>query len=171
MDELYNRQLQEKLLAIYKTLLTMGANKEDAEDVVQETAIQFIQYIDGISPNEASAWLYKVAIHKYYDLLKKSRSQHKYLISFRLEDLLELHTPETIVMQQELQQEIVTQLSSLSDKEAQLILLKYSADLSLKDIATLFGTTDKTIKTQLARAKSKLKQRLQEVYNGGKINF
>ncbi|WP_153062598.1 RNA polymerase sigma factor [Metasolibacillus meyeri] len=159
------------MLAIYKTLLTMGAKKEDAEDIVQETAIQFIQYINGISPNEASAWLYKVAIHKYYDLIKKSQAQQKYVISFRLEDLLEVGTPETIVLQQELQWEIAAQLSTLSDKEAQLILLKYSADLSLKDIATLFGTTDKTVKTQLARAKNKLKQRLQEVYNGRKIDF
>ncbi|WP_107942805.1 RNA polymerase sigma factor [Metasolibacillus fluoroglycofenilyticus] len=171
MDELYNKQLQEKLLAIYKTLLTMGARKEDAEDIVQETAIQFIQYIDGISPNDASAWLYKVAIHKYYDLIKKSKSQQKYIISFQLDDLLEHSTPEIVVIRQELQQEIIAQLATLSDKEAQLILLKYSADLSLKDIATLFNTTDKTVKTQLARAKSKLKLRLQEVYNGGKINF
>ncbi|WP_042475454.1 RNA polymerase sigma factor [Bacillus ndiopicus] len=171
MNELHKKQLQEKLLAIYKTLLTMGAQKEDAEDILQETAIQFIQYIDGISPNDASAWLYKVAIHKYYDLIKKSQSQHNYVISFRLEDLLERRTPETIIMQQELQREIVARLATLSDKEAQLILLKYSAELSLKDIATLFGTTDKTVKTQLARAKNKLKQQLQEVYNGGKIDF
>lgn len=82
MDELYNKQLQEKLLAIYKTLLTMGARKEDAEDIVQETAIQFIQYIDGISPNDASAWLYKVAIHKYYDLIKSQNHSKNTLFHF-----------------------------------------------------------------------------------------
>ncbi|MEG0473280.1 MAG: sigma-70 family RNA polymerase sigma factor [Solibacillus sp.] len=171
MDERYNKQLQEKLLAVYKTLLKMGARKEDAEDIVQETAIQFIQYIDGISPNAASAWLYKVAIHKYYDLLKKAQSQQAYVITFQLEDLLDNETPEKIILQQELQQEITDQLRHLSDKESQLLLLKYGAGLSLKDIATLTNTTDKTVKTQLARAKSNLKQRLKEAQHGGKINF
>ncbi|MEO4054790.1 sigma-70 family RNA polymerase sigma factor [Solibacillus sp. CAU 1738] len=171
MNEQISKQLQVKLLAVYKTLLKMGARKEDAEDIVQETAIQFIQYIDGITPNDASAWLYKVAIHKYYDSLKKEKSQQAYLITFRLDDLLDCDTPEKIMLQQELQHDIVKQLRRMSEKEARLLILKYSADLSLKDIAKLTGTTDKTVKTQLARAKEKLKQLLKEAQNGGKIDF
>lgn len=171
MNEQYSKQLQVKLLAVYKTLLKMGARKEDAEDIVQETAIQFIQYIDGISPTDASAWLYKVAIHKFYDSLKKEKTQQAYYITFRLDDLLDSETPEKMLLQQELQHEIVTQLKRMSEKEARLLVMKYSANLSLKDIAKLTGTTDKTVKTQLARAKEKLKQLMKEVNHGGKINF
>lgn len=171
MNEQISKQLQVKLLAVYKTLLKMGARKEDAEDIVQETAIQFIQFIEGITPNDASAWLYKVAIHKYYDSLKKEKSQQAYFITFQLDDLLDYDTPEKIILEQELQHEIVNQLRRMSEKEARLLVLKYSADLSLKDIAQLTGTTDKTVKTQLARAKEKLKQLLKEAHRGGKIDF
>lgn len=40
----------------------MGAIKQDAEDVVQETAYQFIKYIAGIKVEQAEAWLFRVAI-------------------------------------------------------------------------------------------------------------
>ncbi|EON70803.1 sigma factor [Lysinibacillus sphaericus] len=73
MNELFGKHLQEKLKTIQFTLLKMGAGKQDAEDILQETAYQFSKYIDGIDTEFAEAWLYRVAINKYYDALKNKK--------------------------------------------------------------------------------------------------
>lgn len=54
-------------------------------------------------------------------------------------------------------------LRKIPQKYAEILLLKYSGDLSLKDIAIIYGTTDKSIKTQLARAKKKMRKMIEEV--------
>lgn len=155
MNEKFGKQLQEKLRAIQFTLLKMGASTQDAEDILQETAYQFIKYIDGIDAKFAEAWLYRVAINKYYDSLKKQKHANQYVLSFNLQDLLDEQTPEQYLLQKEQLATVQQCLNRLQPKETELLLLKYSADLSLKEIAVLFGTTDKTIKTLLARAKKK----------------
>ncbi|MBW8351585.1 sigma-70 family RNA polymerase sigma factor [Bacillus sp. IITD106] len=162
MNEAFGKKLQKKLHSVYLTLMKMGASKEDAEDITQDTAIQFLQYIDGIEINYAQAWLYRVAINKYYDLLKKRKSHEKYILAFDMSQLFDYNTPEHFLLRKELQQDVQHVLKQMKQKEAEILLMKYSANFSLKEIAILFNTTDKTIKTQLARAKQKLVILLEE---------
>ncbi|MCR2822286.1 RNA polymerase sigma factor [Lederbergia panacisoli] len=156
MNEAFGKTLQNKMHSVYLTLIKMGSSKEDAEDIMQDTAIQFLQYIDGIEITFAQAWLYRVAINKYYDSLKKRKSHEKYILAFDMGQLFDYDTPEHVLLRKELQLDVQRALKQMKPKEAEILLLKYSADFSLKDIAVLFDTTDKTIKTQLARAKQKL---------------
>ncbi|WP_425516857.1 hypothetical protein [Sporosarcina aquimarina] len=53
--------------------------------MTQETALQFLQYIDGIDIDLAQAWLYRVAINKYYDMLKKKKIRENYILAFNYE--------------------------------------------------------------------------------------
>ncbi|KIL80092.1 RNA polymerase sigma factor [Bacillus badius] len=162
MNDAFEKKLQQQLHVVYLTLMKMGTSKEDAEDITQETVIEFLQYIDGIDSNFAQAWLYRVAINKYYDLLKKKKSHANYILTFNMNELFDYNTPEYLLLRKELQKDIQHVLRRMKQKEAELLLMKYSANFSLKDIAILFHTTDKTIKTQLARAKRKLVKLLEE---------
>ncbi|WP_203361951.1 RNA polymerase sigma factor [Bacillus sp. REN10] len=162
MNDTLGNKLQQKLHSVCLTLIKMGASKEDAEDITQETVIQFLQYIDGVDIDFAQAWLYRVAVNKYYDLLRKKKSHKNYILAFDMSQLFNHDTPEHVLLRKELQKDIQRVLRQMKPKEAELLLLKYSANFSLKDIAILFHTTDKTIKTQLARAKQKLVKLLEE---------
>lgn len=162
MNDTFGKKLQQKLHPVFLTLIKMGASKEDAEDITQETALQFLQYIDGIDIDLAQAWLYRVAINKYYDMLKKKKTHENYILAFNMNELFNYETPEHFLLRKELQKDIQSILEQLKPKEAELLLMKYSADFSLKDIAVLFNTTDKTVKTQLARAKQKLMKLIEE---------
>ena len=162
MNEVFERKLQGKLNPVYLILIKMGASKEDAEDITQETAIQFIQYMEGIEVEFAQAWLYRVAIHKYYDLLKKKKTHKTYILAFDMHQLFNYETPEHFLLKKEVREKVQRALKTMKPKEAELLLLKYSANFSLKDIAQLFDTTDKTIKTRLARARKKLIGLLEE---------
>ncbi|KAA0547167.1 sigma-70 family RNA polymerase sigma factor [Bacillus sp. BGMRC 2118] len=162
MDEQVGLFLHEKLKGVHTLLMKMGACKEDAEDIVQETAFQFVQYLDTLDDEYVDAWLYRVAINKYYDSIRKRKHKDHYIQTFRMDDLLDWKTPEEIVLEKELQQWVSYCLRKLPQKDAELLLLKFSGDLSLKDIAIIYKTTDKTIKTQLARAKKKMRTLMEE---------
>ncbi|KIL49519.1 RNA polymerase sigma factor [Jeotgalibacillus soli] len=106
MNDAFGGKLQQKLHAVHLTLIKMSASKEDAEDLTQETAIQFLQYIDGIEVEFTQAWLYRAAINKYYDLLKKKKSHEKYILAFDMSQLFDHGTPEQLLLRKELQQDI-----------------------------------------------------------------
>lgn len=168
MNDAFGKRLQQKLHLVYLTLIKMGVSKEDAEDITQETAIRFLQYIDGIEVQFAQAWLFRVAINIYYDSLRREKTREKYILSFDTTELFEFDTPEQMLLQKEFLNNIQSVLSKMKPKEAELLLLKYSADFSLKEIASVFQTSDKTIKTQLARAKQKMLKLIKEDYKNGR---
>lgn len=172
MDELLNRYLQGTMQSVYWCLLKMGAQKEDAEDIVQETVFQFVQYFESLPGDYLDAWLFRVAINKYYDQLRRQKYREQYINYWNLEDLIDLETPEKAVLQNEDKTLLWKVLQRLSPKEAELLILKYSAEFSLKDIAIIYQTTDKTIKTQLTRTKKKMKKYLKEdEHFGERFNF
>lgn len=163
MDEqLLDLYLREKMKNVYFLLLRMGAIKEDAEDIVQDTAFQFVQYLDTIQEEYRDRWLFRVAINKYYDRLRKLKNKDNYVKTFSLDDLLDWKTPEQLILKKELHTFLLECLDKLTQKEAELLLLKYSGELSLKDIAIIYDTTDKSMKTQLARAKKKMRKYIEE---------
>jgi RNA polymerase sigma factor (sigma-70 family) len=71
-SEIINEIFQQKMNLIYKYLVKLGCDQESAEDIVQDTFYKALKYIDGIQENKLSAWLFKVAINKYYDLCRKN---------------------------------------------------------------------------------------------------
>lgn len=167
MDEQLGLYINKKLKAVYFLLIKMGAIKEDAEDIIQETAIQFVQYLDTIQEDYIDAWLFRVAINKYYDSLRKRKYKDKYVNSVKIEDLLDWTTPEDIMIKNELHTMLSECLGKIPQKDAELLLLKYCGELTLKDIAIIYGTTDKSIKTMLVRAKKKVRKVMEEVQRFG----
>ena len=70
-DSMMGEKLNEILKIVYSYLIKMGASKEDAEDIIQDTAYKFLQYIDSIQFNNTKAWLFRVAVNQYYDMSRK----------------------------------------------------------------------------------------------------
>lgn len=70
-DSMMEKKLNEILKFVYSYLIKMGASKEDAEDIIQDTAYKFLQYIDSVQIDNIQSWLFRVAVNKYYDLSRK----------------------------------------------------------------------------------------------------
>lgn len=156
MNSQWTDQLAAELQLVYRKLLQMGATKEDAEDLIQETAIQFLHYLSAIEPEKARAWLYRTAIHRFYDSLRKQKRWHAYIESGNWRETSASISPEEQLIQVESAAEIQKYMEQLSPKDQELLTLKYISQLSLEEIADLHMTSDKTIKTQLARARKRL---------------
>lgn len=152
-DSMMVKKLNEILKFVYAYLLKMGASKEDAEDIIQDTAYKFLQYIDSVQIDHIQSWLFRVAINQYYDLSRKQSRRRDILLKFNVQEIFEEETPEKVLMQSELERDIQEILTNLNPKYRQLLLLKYSTGLKIKDIAELYSMKEGSIKTILHRAR------------------
>lgn len=156
--------LYKRLDIIYKYLMKIGLNKEDAEDIIQETAYRFLLHFEIIETKKAKSWLFKVALNLYYDLLRRGKKN----VNIELENLnlIEKELTEEIVINNENIIEIKEIFNLLTPTFKHLLVLKYELELSYKDIADLLGVNENSIKTYLYRARQQFKAYYKEGYHG-----
>ncbi|WP_139492071.1 RNA polymerase sigma factor [Brevibacillus dissolubilis] len=148
--------LQEKIKQINRYLIRLGANPSDAEDIVQETVYKGFLYIDSIDPDKFSAWLFKVALNRYYDLCRKKKWIQVPIESVDVEDM---EMPDELLLQKEQREEIEQILDELNPLHKQLIIMKYELDLSYQEISTLTGIKPELVKAYLFRARKQFQKR------------
>lgn len=148
--------LQPKMLEIQKYLIRLGASATDAEDIVQDTVYKALLYIDSIDENKFSAWLYKVAINRYYDLCRRSK---RIVIPIDYVDVPDTELPEDHLLLKEKREDIERVLSELLPLHKQLIIMKYELELSYLEISGLLGITTDTVKSALFRARKQFQKK------------
>lgn len=157
------RLLQPKMAEIRRYLIRLGAGDADAEDIVQDTVYKALLYLEAIDERKFSAWLYKVAINRYFDYCRRSK-RYSYSGGEEVEEHPghEQELPEAVLLRKERKDEIEMVLARMNPANRQLILLKYEMELSYKEISTLLGISESTVKATLYRAR----QQFQQLYGG-----
>lgn len=162
MDKTLTTELIESISPkIYRHLIKIGANREDARDIVQDALYKAVLYIDSIGSNQISAWLFKVAINGYYDLCRRQNRRIEIPVD-PTALVSDDDGPETRLMKEEVHGDIFRALDQLSTTQKHLLLLKYEQNLSYDEISELLGIPVSTVATYLYRARQKFMQ----VYKG-----
>lgn len=149
------KMLQPKLNEIRKYLIRLGASPSDAEDIVQETVYKAFSYIDSIEEGKFGAWMYKVAIHRYYDLCRRKK-----WITIPIEtiDIPDSELPEDALLEREKKEEVDAVLSQLMPVHKQLLIMKYEMELPYKEISKLLGMRMEHVKAALYQARQQFKK-------------
>lgn len=143
---------------VFKYLLKMGATKEDAEDIVQDTLYRTIKQIDSIHEDKIRAWLFKVAINSYYNLYRKKKTIVQ-LTSEEIEILRpSIGSTEDFYLTEETREELMQALNELKPAYKNLLVLKYFLDVSYKEIASILEMSEQNVKIYLYRARNMFKQ-------------
>ncbi|MEK4006184.1 RNA polymerase sigma factor [Paenibacillus sp. FSL H3-0333] len=153
--------LQPKLAEIRRYLIRLGAGASDAEDIVQDTVYKALLYLEAIDERKFSAWLYKVAINRYFDLCRR-KMKFQYSEEVEVHPAPEHELPEAVLLRRERKEKIEEVLAGMIPANRQLILLKYEMELSYKEISAMLGITEGTVKATLYRAR----QQFQQLYGG-----
>lgn len=142
---------------LYAAAFSVCRNAQDAEDVVQDT---FIQYMMQKKPFESEehirAWLLRVAINK----AKNKCSAFFRKNTIPLEDYMETLTFET----QE-SSELFEAVMNLPEKYRIVIHLFYYEDYSVKEIAEILKVTQSNVKVRLSRGRESLRSTLKEAWD------
>ncbi|PGZ07354.1 RNA polymerase subunit sigma-70 [Bacillus cereus] len=152
-DDVFQKRLKQYLGFIFNYLLKLGISREDAEDIVQEAALKYIENLEGIPPEKVKSWLFRVAINKSYDILRREKRKDKFLIELCILENLESDLPEDCLLKEEQSGEIKKTLDLLPKRYREVLILKYVVGLRYDDIALLFEVTTGTVKTTVFRAK------------------
>lgn len=132
-------------------------NIQDAEDVVQDTFIQYLSIKkDFKSVEHIRAWLIRVAINK---------AKNKNMAFFRrkivpLEDYMG-----TLTFESEESSELFVTVMNLPKKYRVVIHLFYYEDYSIKEISDILKLSESNVKVRLSRGRMLLKNTLTEVWN------
>jgi RNA polymerase sigma factor (sigma-70 family) len=162
--ELLHHLYKQYMKKIYIYLRKIGCSRLDAEDIVQDTFIKAIDYADSISPAKIQAWLFRVAINRYYDLCRNNKKTTYVSINddhvFTL--LLSQADTEEIVLTLERKQQMQLIINQLKPDFQHVLLLKYVMEMSIKEMAEITDKKENTIKVQLLRARKAFKHYWEE---------
>lgn len=160
IDRTYVNQRAEIILINYGNSILRLAysylhNMHDAEEVLQETLIQYLK-TSPILENESheKAWLFRVAIN-----LSKNRISYN-----KIRNTDELN--ESLVAEQREDLSFVWEaVKELPVKYKEVIHLFYYEELSTAQIAKILKKNESTIRSRLMRGRKKLKSILKEAYD------
>lgn len=139
---------------LYAVAFNVCRNAEDAEDVVQDTFIQYYSFRKQFDNEQhIRAWLIRVAINRAKNMNRTFWRKNKMSLEDYMETLL-FETPES--------GELFEAVMNLPEKYRIVIHLFYYEDYSVREIAGILKLSEGNVKVRLSRARSLLKDKLQE---------
>lgn len=159
---------------IFSLALKMVKNREEAEEVAQDTFIKVFNSLEKFKgDSKFSTWIYKVAYNTCLDRMKKNKKEEG---NINIDDFSE-HLVKTMenalskMMDEERKKSIQDCLNLLPSDEGFLLTLFYFEDQSLEEIAKIMDITANNAKVKLFRSRKKLASILKEKLEPEIINY
>lgn len=131
----------------YRLAYSYVQNREDALDVVQESACKAIRDCGQVKNTDfLSTWIYRIVINTSLDLLRKNKKE------IPAEEMPEIPWEDKY---QEL--DLKTALKHLDEKSRTIVMLRYFEDMKLENISRVVDENLNTVKARLYRALKKLR--------------
>jgi RNA polymerase sigma-70 factor (ECF subfamily) len=152
---------------IYRLCYSLLLNREDAEDVTQETFVYAFKNLRRYNPKLSAfkTWLYTIAICRCRNMYRRSRPM-LLDISGLLGSALpgpRSETPEAALVHQTAKDEVEKALSSLSPRLREAIVLRYGHGLTYREMSEVMGCPQKTAESRVRLAHDTLRGMLQPV--------
>ena len=132
------------------------ANPDDAEEVLQDVLYAFLEAIrDFTGASKLTTFLYAIAGHKVIDWYRRKKIRHVVFSAVpQLESLVApIFGPEEELDASLLRQKIRIVLGRLLPTHRSVLILKYTEDFTVADIARKLAISFKSAESQLFRAR------------------
>jgi RNA polymerase sigma factor (sigma-70 family) len=150
---------------VFTLALRMVKTREDAEEVAQDVFIKAYKYLaDFRGASKFSTWLYTIVNNTCISFLRKKKLD---IYSLDNENVFERAQNQDSglsanTVEQKSKLNMVHQaIAMLSPDDAQIITLFYKAEQSLEETAQVLGIETNTAKVRLHRARTRLKEKME----------
>jgi RNA polymerase sigma factor (sigma-70 family) len=167
---------------LYFTSLRILGNSLDAEDVMQDTVIEYYKFPNKEEINNVGGWLQSICIRKSIDLLRKKEKESKYRDSvkedLKTEERLQDNEKTVSLHLLEGEGEGDGKVASLIGKIKKILLclpcssrmvvsLHLFEGYDYEEIAQITGLTESGIRSQFMRGRNKIAEELKKdkIYN------
>ncbi len=156
---------------IFHLAYRMLGNKQEAEDVMQDTFLRVYKNLDKYDANQKfSTWIYRIATNLCIDRLRKRKWNFSLDAEISDAEGLDWYSmlqseepgPEKQILLSETQRQIRSAIGALPEKYRSVVVLRYLQDLSLQEISEVLGMPVTTIKTRVHRGREFLRKRLEK---------
>lgn len=155
---------------LFHLAFRMTGNRQEAEDVVQDTFLRVFKNLDRYDENQKfSTWIYRIATNLCIDRLRKRRqvfsldaesSDHEGLDGYAMLPSDD-RTPESELLLSETQRLLHQAMDTLPVKYKSVMVLRYIQDLSLQEISDVLDLPVTTVKTRVHRGREFLRKKLE----------
>ena len=167
-------------LAHYSFL--MCGQREDAEEVAQETLLKVFESIDQLrDPARLKAWVFRIAKNECFmkrrkstfapkvelslDELKPQKSGEGDGLAIEIADWSAL--PDDLLLNAELQEALTRAIRQLPEIYRSVVLLRDVEELNTEETADILDISQDTVKTRLHRGRLALRQSIDEYLRAG----
>jgi RNA polymerase sigma-70 factor (ECF subfamily) len=145
---------------IYRLLLRMTGNADDASDLTQDTYLKGFQRLGQFDGRSAiSSWFYRIAVNEALQFRRRRN-----LGAQKLKELAMDQPRETCDPVGELSLDIDDALAELSAEDRAILLLKYQEEFDYRGIAEVMACAEGTVASRLNRARERLRNMLRKSY-------
>lgn len=136
-------------------------SEEDAQDAAQEVFLKMHRFASKFDERrEVRPWLYRMTVNVCHDLRRKRRLD--FALESAAEPVASEPTPEERWSAEERRQMMFKALAALSEREREAIVLRDLEGLTTAEVAEAMGTTEATVRSQIAMGRAKLKDYVTE---------
>ena len=155
-EEAYRQLIEEYGNKLLRTCYLILKDKEEAEDVVQETFIKVFNKIDTFKEQSGFyTWIYAIAINLTRDRMRMKQDflelKDEWIGNDNVESLVEINIDRELLRKE---------IFSLNSLYREVLVLFYFDELSIKEISSLLNEKEGTIKSKLSRGRNILKEGL-----------
>lgn len=164
-------QLYDRFAAgVYRLCYGLTLNKQDAEDVVQESFVYAFRNLNRFDPDRASfkTWLYTIAVSRSRNTYRRKRFPQVDLSQlFRFEVAApQAETPEAALTRRNAQETLSEALARLNPQLREAVVLRYGHGLTYREIADIMSCPPKTAESRVRLAHNRLRILLEPVGQG-----
>ncbi len=158
---------------IYNLALRILRNREDAEDVLQETFITVIEKLHSFDGRSGFfTWVYRIATNASLMRLRKNKMVFQQLSDNPdFQESIESRVfidwsedPSLNIYDQEVKKKLDEAINKLSDIYRSVFILRDIEGLSIKETSAILNITEENVKIRLRRARQFLRDYLSEYF-------
>ena len=147
---------------LYNTALRITLSSSEAEEIMQETLIRFLT--GGRRPDDEWAWLQRMCINRSIDFLRREKR------FVNIDDAFASAEPALADDNEEVWSGldgkvfpmVMDLLKAMPDGYRTILTLKLIEDIDYKEIASILGISESSVRSQYLRGRRKLAERLRE---------
>ena len=144
----------------FRTATLICGNPADAEEAVQDAFLRAWRFRDALpTDGRRDAWLYRVLVNACYSKLRKEvprRERERERIDLESEHVAPTESPELGAERSAMADALASTLRDLPEVLRVVVVLRYFADLSEREIAIAIRRRPGTVKSRLHDARRRL---------------
>jgi RNA polymerase sigma factor (sigma-70 family) len=146
---------------LYTVAYRLTGNRDDAQDLVQETLLRVRRGLDGYRPGNLEGWLSRIATNLFLDEIRRRQRRPLHVVPDLPEPWVGVEAdPEAELAKTRLPEEIQDAIASLPPEFRSAVVLCDVVGLDYAEIAEALGVPTGTVRSRIHRGRALLRKAL-----------